>query len=77
MGLAPWIFIYQFKHYQYPGLHLSRYALGANEIAFAFPRNSQLVEKVNKSLTYLQDHQLTLGICNKYIEPSESLACII
>jgi polar amino acid transport system substrate-binding protein len=51
--------------------------VGANEMAFAFPKGSGLRNKVDEALTHMQDRSVTYGICRTYLGPLDSQACII
>lgn len=51
--------------------------IGANEMAFAFPKNSALLEPVNFALTKLQDNNVIHGICEKYLNFEDSASCVI
>jgi polar amino acid transport system substrate-binding protein len=49
-------------------LQLLSIALGRNELAFAFPKNSQLRDTIDIALLKLQEKNDLVGICHKYTE---------
>ena len=51
--------------------------VGVNEMAFAFPKNSPLRDKIDASLSYMQEHNETYGICRAYLDAEDSQACVI
>jgi polar amino acid transport system substrate-binding protein len=51
--------------------------IGANEFAFAFPKNSPLLQKVNYRLVKMQERHDVHGICTKFLDGEESHDCII
>ena len=52
-------------------------SVGSNELAFAFPKGSPLLDRVNKQLTILQEKNTIFGVCERFVGPEEAVRCII